>query len=112
VSKERGDAFGCPGVSRSAGYRDDCSATETTISGQAGSGALRDQIPLELRQGREHREDELSRCRRRIDYPILKGAQTRAARLELLNDLNQVLERATQAAQSPHDEEITLPQRG
>ena len=65
---------------------------------QAGQGALADDAALELGQGREDVEDQLAAGRGGVDR-LGERAQADAALAELLDGLDQLLERAGQAVQ-------------
>ena len=70
---------------------------------QAGFGALGDQRPLQLGDGAQHLQREHALRRRGVDR-IAQAAEMRAARFELLDDGEQVADRAGEAIEPDHDQ--------
>ena len=68
-----------------------------------------DQVPLELRQGREHMENQPARCA--VCFDLLGQAlESDAALFQLGHDLHQVRQAAPESIQSPHHEGVTFAQ--
>ena len=70
---------------------------------QAGLGALGDQRPLELGDGAQHLQGEHALRRGGVDR-IAQAAEMRAAGLELLDDGEQMADRAGQPIEPDHDQ--------
>jgi hypothetical protein len=64
------------------------------------------QPPLELRQRREDREDQLPRCGGRVDHPITERAKAHAAFSEILDECDEMRHRASQPIQAPDHQHI------
>jgi len=79
---------------------------------QARLGALDDQIPLKLRQGREDAEHQLARRRGGVDGGTLAGQhlQADAAHGQLVNQVDQVAQIPPQPVQLPHHQGVAGPQ--
>ena len=81
--------------------------------GQAGLGALDDQLALELGERGEDAEDQLARRRGRVDRRPLAGQdpQARAAARELVDRVDEVAQVAPEPVELPRHQHVALPQR-
>lgn len=81
--------------------------------GEAGIGALDDQLALELRQRREEVEHQPAVGRGGVDRGALAGEhlQPDAASIESLHDIDEVLEAAAQPIELPDHQRVAIAQR-
>ena len=78
--------------------------------GQAGAGALDDELALELGQGGEDAEHELACSGGCVDRGTLAGQDPQAhpATGQLVHQVDQVPQIAAEAVELPRDEHVTL----
>src|SRR3954468_22215379 len=81
----------------------------TANSGQTGAGSLPDHGALELGERPEHLHHHASGRTGGVDR-LCQGAEGGARRVDLLQDMQQILERAGQAVEFPDDESIAVAQ--
>ena len=81
--------------------------------GQAGLGALDDQLALELGERGEDAEDQLAGGGRRVDRRALAGQDLEpdAALGELVDQVDEVAQVAAEPVELPGDQDIALAQR-
>ena len=81
--------------------------------GQSSEGPFPDQLSFEFRQSREEREDQLSAGRRRVDAGPLAGEHPDpdAPVVEVLHQVDEMAEIATEAIEPPDDDHVSLPRR-
>jgi hypothetical protein len=81
--------------------------------GEAGDRALPDQLALELGERGEDAEHQLAGGGRGIDRGSLSGqhAQSDAARIKIMHDVDQMTEIATEPIEFPHNEGIARADR-
>ena len=84
-------------------------APTSASGGQSGLRPLPDEIPFELREGAEDMEDELAPGCGGIDL-LGQALEANAALGQCRDHLDQVLERPTQAIETPDDERIPFPE--
>ena len=75
---------------------------------QPSLGALGDQRPFQLRDSAKHLQRELALRRRGVDG-IAQGAEVRALRFQLLDDAEQMRDRAGQAVEAYHHQGLAGP---
>src|SRR5690606_20356930 len=81
--------------------------TAGTGSGQAGDGPLPDQAVLELGQGTENVEHQSAASTGGVDG-LGQGAEPDATLLQVIDDLDQILQRAGQAVELPYHQCVAL----
>ena len=81
--------------------------------GQSSAGPFPDQLSFEFRQSREEREDQLSAGRRRVDAGPLAGEHPDpdVPVVEVLHQVDEMAEIATEAIEPPDDDHVSLPRR-
>ena len=81
--------------------------------GQSSEGPFPDQLSFEFRQSREEREDQLSAGRRRVDAGPLAGEHPDpdVPVVEVLHQVDEMAEIATEAIEPPDDDHVSLPRR-
>src|SRR3954452_20221582 len=97
------DLFGGEGFSPAA------LASPGSGRGKPGLGALADDVTLELRKGAEDVEDELPAAGRGVDL-LGEALEADTLAVELRDGLDEVLERAAEAVQAPHNKRVPVPQ--
>ncbi len=87
------------------------SALSAALAGrpQTGAGSLPDHGALELGEGPKHLHHHASGRTGGVDR-LCQGAEGGARRVDLLQDMQQILERAGQAVEFPDDESIAVAQ--
>ena len=83
-------------------------AATGTCRTEARLGALRDQRPFELGDGAQHLRREHALRRGGVDR-VAQGSEVRAARLELLDDREQVADGAGEAVEAHDDQGVAGP---
>ena len=80
--------------------------------GQSSAGPFPDQLSFEFRQSREEREDQLS-GRRRVDAGPLAAERPDpdVSVVEVLHQVDEMAEIATEAIEPPDDDHVSLPRR-
>ena len=76
---------------------------------QPGAGTLAHHGALEFGEGSEHLHHHASGRSGGVDR-LRQGAEVRARRIDFLQDVEEILERARQAVEFPHDDGIALAQ--
>ena len=81
--------------------------------GQSSEGPFPDQLSFEFRQSREEREDQLSAGGRRVDAGPLAGEHPDpdVPVVEVLHQVDEMAEIATEAIEPPDDDHVSLPRR-
>ena len=81
--------------------------------GQSSEGPFPDQLSFEFRQSREEREDQLSAGRRRVEAGPLAGEHPDpdVPVVEVLHQVDEMAEIATEAIEPPDDDHVSLPRR-
>ena len=75
-------------------------------------GSLLNQTALELSKCREDVKDQLARRARRIDEAVADRPKADTAITQILNELDQVVHRATESIQPPDHKRVALLQLG